>query len=152
MFILLPFQKGTQLMNIDQKASVYTIVVVVVTALACLALTPFVGAMKALGALGLLGFLGFTPLLFRPGKGGPSFDERDATIARLAWSRGALLAFLISTLVTIAIWLVFKIQARGTISIEVLPVLVGVQGLALFVARAVLVLVLNRTGISNAEG
>ena len=124
----------------------------VVTVVAYFAAMPFLGPIRATGVLGLLGFLGLTPILFRQKKGNVEFDERDETIGRLAWSRSALLAGLLMSLVAFVVWLVLILQGDETIGIGILPVLIGVHGLTLYIARSILVLIFSRTSVSNAEG
>ncbi len=145
-------------MNRQQKIAWYNLIVIVtvftLSGVAIGTLTIIVGMPGALGGLGLLGFLGFlglTPIIFRKKKGELKidFDERDQVI----WMRANVGAYSVFWLVFTAACMIpwFIIGPKGTIPVNVLPMMLGGIGMFLIVVQSVLTLIQYKMGGANHE-
>jgi len=133
-------------MNRWHKIAWYNVIVIVAslflsgTVISILAIT--VGMPKAMGGLGCfgtLGLLGLSPLLFKKGRSKVDLDERD----RLINYRAILAAYSIFWLVFTAVCMVpwFILGPNGSISVNVLPlILVGI-GVTLELMHSIAILV-----------
>ncbi len=140
-------------MDLNQRASLFILIIAAMAMAAYLLLWPFVGPVAAMSGLSLLGFTGFVPILFRPQSDEEmDTDERSETIARVAWSRSSMVACLLTSLTCVGVWLVFTLRGKPMITVDILPVIVGVNGFSFMIVNAVFILVLNRIGVSNAQG
>ena len=131
-------------MSREQKQAWFILVVFLVTVACFLGLIPLVGVKLAWGILGLFGFAGLAPLVFRK-KGDPGevdIDERDRMILRTATRAGAMSSYAAFILACMLTWGVYCSQGKETISIHVLPIIVGIGGMVFFVATSASILVL----------
>ncbi len=145
-------------MNRWQKIAWYNLIVIVTVftlsgvTIAVLTITQGMPkAMCGLGLLGFLGFLGLTPIIFRKKKGELKidFDERDQVI----WMRANVGAYSVFWLVFTAACMIpwFIIGPKGTIPVNVLPMMLGGIGMFLIVVQSVLTLIQYGRGGKNHE-
>ena len=132
-------------MSAEQKRA-WFVLGVIASALTCfLVLIPLIGMKPACGAFGLLGLTGLMPLLFRK-KGDAeevALDERDGAILAQATLLGGMTSYVAFVLACMASWFIYYMfQGETTISIHVLPMMVGVAAIVLLVVRAITILVL----------
>ena len=137
----------------QQKRAWFTLAVIALAAAVFAALIPAVGVKPATGAFGLCGLLGLTPLLFRKQRD-PSqvaLDERDVDILRKATLRGGMSSYLAFVIACMTVWFVRMIQGEQTLSIHVLPAIVGCGAIVLLLVRAIATLVMYGRGGTRAE-
>ncbi len=142
------------MMNTEQKAAWYTLVICL-AALVCFAVLLFtIGFPAAMSAFALLAFTGFTPLLFTHGRGHGEvlLDERDRLLLRKAnviAGTASYLAFVVSCMIA---WFIPFFSGAQHVDISILPLIVFGGGITLMMVRAISVIVLYGRGGDYAEG
>jgi hypothetical protein len=138
-------------MNRVQKAAWFNLVVILISlllsgmAVAVLAFVAFVAerplrlALGGLGFMGIIGFTGLSPLLFRKAKGQVEFDERDQLYNMRAWFLGFCASYLLFVIVCMTTWFIYG--PKGTISVNVLPLIVMGGFLASILVHSLAILV-----------
>ena len=126
------------------KEGLYWLVLLAGTAVIYVALAVFIGPLAATGAFGLLGIAGFQPLLYRKRSQAVVWDERDTKIAHTALIAGYSIFWLAFTLGVMGIWASYFCRGYETISVNVLPDIVGGGTLVFFTTRAIAIVVLYR--------
>ena len=137
----------------EQKRAWFTLAVIALAAAVFAALIPAVGVKPATGAFGLCGLLGLTPLLFRKQRD-PSevaLDERDVNILRKATLLGGMSSYLAFVIACMTVWFVRMIQGEQTLSIHVLPAIVGCGAIVLLLVRAIATLALYGRGEARGQ-
>ena len=143
-------------MNRAQKIARFNLIVVLVAlALSATAISvayfiiglPMQRALGGLGFLGICGLIGLSPILFRKKRGEISFDERDLLI----YNRASIVAYSV-------FWLVFTaacmipwsiIGPSGSISVNVLPIMLFGIGITLALVHSLVILVQYGWGIKE---
>lgn len=141
-------------MNPEQKTAWLIVVLFCVSIAGVAALIPVVGLPAAWGALGVMGIAGLSPILFgkkeKPGE--VAYDERDRAILATATRGGAMSSYLVFVLACMVPWFVYRWHGWERISIDYLPLIVVWGVIALFVVRAVTIIVLYRRGTPTDAG
>ena len=128
----------------EQKQAWFTIVVFLLTLITFVILLYFVRPIVAVAGFAVFGLAGLTPLLFRK-KADPTevdIDERDAGIGKTAALAGAMMSYGAFILACMILWSVCYYQGKEVVSIHTLPIIVFIGGMVLYVARAIVILVL----------
>jgi hypothetical protein len=108
----------------------------------------------------VIGFGGLAPFLFRRRRHSEevSMDKRDRLIVEKATLAGAMLSYMVFVLACMITWFVRMFGGdqtisfgERTISIHVLPFIVGCGGITFVVVRAVITLVLYGKGVSGVQ-
>jgi hypothetical protein len=123
------------------KVGLYWLILLAATGLLYAGSAVFVGPVAACGAFGFLGLGGFLPLVYRKRPGVVVLDERDRQIAYDALIAGYSIFWLAFTLGVMGLWAVFYWKGAETISVQVLPSLVGTGAIVFYTARAIAILV-----------
>jgi hypothetical protein len=126
------------------KEGLFWLILLAVTALAYMILALFIGPIRAFGACGLLGLGGLLPLVYRKQGQTVVLDERDQQIAIGALIAGYSIFWLAFTLGTMGLWTALCYEGQATVSVDLLPQIVGGGGILFFTARAVAILVQYR--------
>jgi hypothetical protein len=133
-------------MNRMQKMAWYKIIVIVATGIvttctvATLNYTCSASQARAgLGCLGLLGFLGLADRIFRKSTDKIDFDERDLLIQRKATVVAYSVFWVFWIASSMAIWAIKK--PGGSITVEVLPLMVLAGGVVVTLMHSVAILV-----------
>lgn len=150
----------------NQKRAWFVLSVFAVALAGVLVAAPFAG-LGALGAFGLLGLWGLIPLLFRK-KRDPArvaTDERDMMVLQKAALLGGMMSYMWFVSACMVLWFIHMYQdfihlyqdfgdfanfGGKTISIQVLPVIVGGGAITLTVVTAVAALILYGREAGNA--
>jgi hypothetical protein len=133
-------------MNRMQKIAWYKIIVIAVvgilTTFAVATLNHTYGASHArggLGCLGLLGFLGLADRLFSKSRNKIDFDERDLLIQRKATVFAYSMFWVLWVVGSMMIWVIKK--PGGSITVEVLPLMVLAGGIIVTLVQSVSTLI-----------
>ncbi len=126
------------------KIAWYIVVVSLASFLTVGVLATVLGTAKALPGFALFAFVGLSPFLFREKRrpGEVAFDERDNVINRKAALAGAMASYLWFVLSCMIFWAILRHQGQTTVSINLLPEIVGIGGMILFFSHALATIVL----------
>ena len=107
-------------------------------------LVPLRGIRGAWPAPCLYALGGFAPLIFRTKRNTDivASDERSKMIVEKATKAGGIAAFQVTLLVCLIPWGIFQYQGKQVIGIDILPFILFMAMTALWVTRAIVVLVL----------
>lgn len=135
-------------MRPEQKRAWLAIVMFAVTLIVFLILLPFIGAKAAWGAFGLFGLVGLGPAVFRdkPDEAGVTEDERDKAILHMATMVGGMTSYVAFVAACMSAWFIYMWNGWEEIGINYLPFVTVCGLVTLFVARAVMILVLYERG------
>lgn len=126
------------------KEGFYWLILLAVTTAVYVALMLFIGPIRAQAAFFLFGLSGFLPLVYRKRGQAVVLDERDTQIAHCALIAGYSVFWLAFTLGITGLWAVLYHGGHSTISIHVLPDIVGGGAIVFWTARAVAIVVQYR--------
>ena len=97
----------------------------------------------SLSGFSIIGVSGFGPIIFRKPKGDVvEVDERDKTIGRKATLAGAMISYEVFILTCMVTWIVYRARGEEIISVHTLPLIAGAGGIACFVSRSIVLLIL----------
>jgi len=107
-------------------------------------LAPLVGIKMSWPVLCLYALGGFVPLIFRSKRNADlvAKDERSKIIVARADRVGGLAAFQVTLFACLVPWGIYNYQGKDEISIVILPFVLFMAMIALWVARAIAILVL----------
>ena len=123
------------------KEGLYWLILLAVTALAYAVAAIFIGPIPAMGTFGLLGVAGLQPLLYLKRRQAVIWDERDTQISRRAVIASYSVFWLAFTLGTMGVWGVFFFRGQETVTVDVLPLIVGGGYVIFMTTRAVAIVV-----------
>ena len=133
-------------MNRWQKIAWFNLTVIATTLILCAIavgiLATIVGMPKALAGLGLLGIfglMGLSPILFREKQNQVPFDERDQLINYRAVLGAYSVFWLVFTAACMIPWVI--IGPSGSISVNVLPIMLGGIGITLTLIHSLAILI-----------
>lgn len=138
-------------MNQQEKHAWFNLAVIVITVVVFIILIPLLGVEPARGAWGLLGLWGFGNLFYRKKRGESAvvLDERDQFIQKKSVVIAYVVFWLLFVLTCMLLWWMNK--DKGTISVEVLPIMVVGGWIIVTLVQAVTMLIMHRIGRENAE-
>ena len=130
-------------MSAIQKESWGFVVAFAIALVVFLILIPLIGIKVAWGVLGLFCLGGLAPLIFRKKRNVElvASDERDKMIAEKATKAGGIGAFQIMLLACMIPWGIYQYQGKEVIGIVILPFVVFSGMIALWLTRAIAILV-----------
>lgn len=134
-----------------QRFAIYRLAVITIYVITFFVMLPIFGIGRVFEYHWIVGLL-FIGLVFIRSEKGDQPDERDRTIARIAWNRSSIFAGRFTILIVVASWIYVSYRGDDTIDHGILRILVAIHLLAQFIGRDVLVLKLCHGDVSNAEG
>ena len=129
-------------MNAQQKVAWFNLAVFTAAVAAYGVLVPIMGPSPALGAFGILGMWGLTPFFFRRRNAEVLVDERDEFVNLRGFVVGAVVFWLCFVAVCMTTWGVIRYwKHQETVSVDILPVLVGGGMIVLMLSHSVAMLI-----------
>ena len=129
-------------MNVQQKVAWFNIAVFAAAVTAYGALVPVVGPSPALGAFGIVGLWGLTPFFYQGRKAEVLVDERDEFVNLRSFVAGAVIFWLCFVAACMTTWGVLRYwKHQETVSVDVLPFLVGGGMIVLMMSHSVAILI-----------
>lgn len=110
---------------------------------------PIRRAFGGFGFMGITGLMGLSPLLYKKGRGKVSFDERDELINYRAVLAAYSVFWLVFTAACMIPWLI--IGPSGSISVNVLPIMLFGIGITLMLVHSLVILVQYGRGGKDGE-
>lgn len=110
---------------------------------------PIRRAFGGFGFMGITGLMGLSPLLYKKGRGKVSFDERDELINYRAVLAAYSVFWLVFTAACMIPW--FIIGPSGSISVNVLPIMLFGIGITLMLVHSLVILVQYGRGGKDGE-
>ncbi len=133
-------------MNRLQKIASYNLIVIAIVLIIVVLVVGLIyhskGSQEARGAIGLAGLLGLVGLsgvLFRKKRGETDFDERDQLILRKSTAVAYSVFWVAWIAASMTIWAVLR--RRGTVRVDILPIMVLIGGLVVVTVQSVAILV-----------
>ena len=110
---------------------------------------PIRRAFGGFGFMGITGLMGLSPLLYKKGRGKVSFDERDELINYRAVLAAYSVFWLVFTAACMIPWSI--IGPSGSISVNVLPIMLFGIGITLMLVHSLVILVQYGRGGKDGE-
>jgi len=135
-------------MNRAQKIARFNLIVILIAlTLSAIAVSvfyfvvdlPIRGAFGGFGFMGITGLMGLSPLLYKKERGKVSFDERDELINYRAVLVAYSVFWLVFTAACMIPWSI--IGPSGSISVNVLPIMLFGIGITLMLVHSLVILV-----------
>ena len=135
-------------MNRFQKLAWFNLIVILIAlTLSAIAVSvlyfvvdlPIRGALGGFGFMGITGLMGLSPILFKKERGKVSFDERDQLINLRAVLAAYSVFWLVFTAACMIPWSI--IGPSGSISVNVLPIMLFGIGITLALVHSLVILV-----------